>query len=169
MKCGHCSREIKSNSCAPLYRTCDSYVCSPRCSVERFKVITKLDPKLTYCMLWADTTTIVPPKSFERKESCVKIGSLLDGADRISNTTPILNNNNNIVAENNSPVIGAENDSPVYVAENDSHVIGAENDSITTDNSLGNISNRSILCMTMETLAIVCVSTITVGMIILIG
>ena len=150
MKCGHCNCEIKPNCRDPLYRTCDSYVCSPRCSLERFKVITNLDPKLTYCMLWANTTTIVPPKSFERKESCVKIGSLLDEADKISATTPILNNNNTV----------AENNSPVYVAENDS---------ITTNNSVDNISNRSILCITMETLAIVCVSTITVGMIILIG
>lgn len=168
MKCGHCNREIKSNSCTLLYRTCDSYVCSPRCSVERFKVITNLDPKLTYCMLWADTTTIVPPKSFERKESCIKLGSLLDEADRISNMTPILNNNNT-VAKNESPVYVTENDSSVIGVENDSPVYVTENDSITTDNSVNNISNRSILYMTMETLAIVCVSTITVGMIILIG
>ena len=150
MKCGHCNCEIISNSWAPLYRTCDSYVCSPECSMERYKVITNLDPKLTHCMLWADTTTIAPPKTFERKESYVTLGSLLGKANRISDTRPILNNNDTD-------------------AENGSAIIDVENNNIMADNILDNTPRRSILCMTMETLAIVCVSTVTVGVIILTG
>ena len=146
MKCGHCKRLIRSNSWEPLYRTCDSYVCSPACSRERLKVITNLDPHLTHCMSWADTTTIAPPRTFERKVSYVTLGSLTGKADVSSDTTPLLNNRYK----------DDEYEKTEYDVEN--------NNRITNDPP-----RRSLWRLVEETLAIVCVSAVTVGVVILLG
>lgn len=150
MRCGHCNCEIKTNGTEPLYRTCDSYVCSPLCSIERFKVITKLDPSLTNCMSWATTTTGSPPKTFERKVSYVTLGSLSGKTEDISDTSHVPNNKHT--------------DTGCKKPDCDD-----ENKNKITNKCFDNTTRCNILCMTEEVLALVCVSAVTVGMIILLG
>lgn len=151
MRCGHCNCEIKPNGRDPLYRTCDSYVCSPICSLERLKVITKLDPSLTNYMSWAKTTTASPPKTFERKVSYVTLGSLSSKAEELSDkTTPLLNER----------CIDTEYQDSECDAENNNRV---------TDNRFRDTTMCNILYMTEEVLALACVSAVTVGMLILLG
>lgn len=151
MQCGHCKRMIKPESWEPLYRTCDSWVCSPACSRERVKVISRLDPNLHHCASWANTTTINPPKTLEKKSSYIALSSLSNKTDRVAITSLLITEGNDL---------GAYEQTEYDV----------ENNYITIDNS-NNCTTpiRNILHVTKKTLEIVCVSVITVGVIIMLG
>lgn len=91
MKCGHCGTNINVYSWNPLYRTCDAYVCSPACSRERMRVISRLDPNLTQCIAWANTMTITPPKTLSKKLSYVALSSMTDDLENAKESTPLHN------------------------------------------------------------------------------
>lgn len=146
MRCGHCNRTIKPKNWEPLYRACDSWVCSPACSRERAKVISRFDPHLHHCASWANTTTINQPKTLEKKGSYNALSSLANNTDRLANTFLLINEGN------------------------EQTEYDLENNYITIDNS-NNCTTpiRNILNVTKKTLEIICVSVITVGVIILLG
>lgn len=52
MKCGYCDCTISNDLSRSIYRSCDKFVCSPKCSTLRINQIMIIDPTLTNPTIW---------------------------------------------------------------------------------------------------------------------
>jgi hypothetical protein len=142
MKCGHCETEVNLYNWKPIYRTCDAYVCSPTCSRERLKVIFRLDPDLTQCIEWANIRTITPPKTLSKKPSYVALSLHTDDLEDTMKTTQL----------HNVQKIYAKYDQ-------------TEHD----DNVHSNALTALLLCALGTSLSIICMTAITINVILLLS
>ena len=51
-KCSECDKMLIYNRNAIMYRCCDAYVCSKKCSLNRFKNVQNYDPELNSPTHW---------------------------------------------------------------------------------------------------------------------
>ena len=140
MNCGHCGMLINVKGWHPLYRTCDAYVCSPACSRARMQVITRLDPNLTQPMQWAHTSTLNPPKTFERKSSFVGLSNL--------DLSPDIDIHMPIIHESDDP----ENQQPRYMPVAPQH-----NNRNTLFDRI--VNTASTVCVTVFALGVLILAT----------
>jgi len=81
--CPSCNNYFEINMYERTYSCCDSFVCSYKCSVTRYKYIGKFDPKYKQPELWL-----------------TKINSVNDLSSLDNNTS--INENNSIICNSNS-------------------------------------------------------------------
>ena len=73
VKCSSCDRHINLSSGKNIYRSCDSYVCSPYCSKKRLKNISKIDPSFTNPLAWQESSPTTANKSFKKTSSMLNL------------------------------------------------------------------------------------------------
>lgn len=73
VKCSSCERLINLSSGKNIYRSCDSYVCSPYCSKERLKNISRIDPSFTNPLAWKDSSPTTASRPFKKTSSMLNL------------------------------------------------------------------------------------------------